>query len=257
MQFFIRHCIGNRQPLDPLPSLPLPVYILPFVAFRLKLFRLPSILLSTSSSSSSRMAGIQKFGAPQLGPQADAGKAFKLAQRVEKTLTKCINSEPKQLDPQSLLVDPANRDGAPPNIQHVHFGILKSFAVKGFDRTRPQVGICVQYTSDVGKAKLLEHNRRFTSGSSLLPPVHDSKALYGTIAGSHLNVALRILAHGLPSPAADVTNLVVPGSSLFEIVKSGHKWWILPEETLVEDLVDISLWRNQDPRGQTSSHIFN
>ena len=83
------------------------------------------------------MAGIDKFGAPSLGPQADPGKASKLVQRVEKALLRCINSEPKQLDPLSLLVDPSNRDGAPPNIQHVHFGILKSFAVKGYNRTRP------------------------------------------------------------------------------------------------------------------------
>ena len=195
------------------------------------------------------MAGIERFGAPKLGPQADAGKAFKLAQRVEKALSKCINSEAKQLDPLSLLIDPDNRDGAPPNIQHVHFGILKSFAVKGFDRTRPQTGICVQYKSDAGKARLLEHNRRFTSGASLLPPVDDSKAMYGTIAASHLNVALRILTHGVPSPAVDVTNLVEAGSSLAEVVRSGHKWWILPEDTPCEDLIDISLWRNQDFRG--------
>ena len=70
--------------------------------------------------------------------------------------------------------------------------------------------------------------------------------MYGTIASSHLNVALRILAHGLPSPAADVTNLVVAGSSLQEIVQSGHKWWILSEDTPIEDLMDISLRRSQD-----------
>ena len=44
--------------------------------------------LSASSHFSSIMAGIDKLGAPKLGPQADAGKVFKLAQRVEKTLSK-------------------------------------------------------------------------------------------------------------------------------------------------------------------------
>ena len=202
------------------------------------------------------MSGLQKFGAPSLGPQADAGKCFKLAQRVEKLLTsKCPNAEPKQLDPLELLVDPSNRDGAPPNIQHVHYGILKSFALKGFDRTRPQVGICVKYTSAEGKARLVDHNRRFSSGTSLLPPVDDSKAMYGSIAGSHLNVALRILAHGLPSPAADLSNLVESGTSLAEMVKGGHKWWILPEDTPLEDLVDISLWRNQDLKLHNQCHL--
>ena len=192
------------------------------------------------------MAVIDKFGVPKLGPQADAGKCFKLAQRVEKVLAKCLSSDPRQLDPRSLLVDPSNRDGAPPNIQHVHFGILKSFAVKGFDRTRPQVGICVKYTSSEGKARLIEHNRRFSSGASLLPPIDESKAMYGTIAGSHLNVALRILSSGMQSPAAEILNIVENGTSLSEIVKDGHKWWILPEDTPVEDLVDVSLWRNQE-----------
>ena len=88
------------------------------------------------------MAGIERFGAPKLGPQADAGKAFKLAQRVEKALSKCINSEAKQLDPLCLLADQANRDGAPPNTQHVHFGTFKSSAVKGFERTRPDRNLC-------------------------------------------------------------------------------------------------------------------
>ena len=156
----------------------------------------------------------------------------------------CHNAEPKQLDPRALLVDPCNRDGAPPNIQHVHHQILKSFATEGFDRTRPVVGFCVKYTSVEGKSRLLEHNRRFSAGPSLLPPIDESQAMYGTIAGSHFNLALRILASGIGSPAADLTNLVE--GNLGEIVKDGHRWWILPEETPPESLLDISIWRNQE-----------
>ena len=62
-----------------------------------------------------------------------------------------------------------NRDGAPPNVQHIHFKILKGFLEKGFDRTRPAVGICVKYLSEQGKKDLLEHNHRFTRGNKLLP----------------------------------------------------------------------------------------
>ena len=43
------------------------------------------------------------------------------------------------------------------------WGILKSFIVKGYDATRPMVGMCVEYTSEAGKAKLLGHNRRSSS----------------------------------------------------------------------------------------------
>ena len=191
------------------------------------------------------MAALEKFGAPSLSAVSDAGKAFKLAARVEKVMQTCINAEPKQLQPGALLVDLCNRDGAPPNIQHVHQQILKSFVTQGFDRTRPAVGICVKYTSVEGKSRLIEHNRRFSLGTSLLPPIDESQAMYGTIAGSHFNLALRILASGMGSPATDVTTLVEE-DSLGEIVKDGHKWWILPETTPPEDLVAVSLWRNQE-----------
>ena len=163
------------------------------------------------------MTTLDKYGSFKVGGNSDAGKSFKIAQRVEAIMTKCINNEPKQLAPQALLVDPSNRDGAPPNVQHVHYGILQGIAKKGYDCRRPQVGICVQYKTEAGKAKLLEHNRRFTSGSSLLPPVLEDKAMYGALAGSHLKLALKILAHGVLSPAADVTTMIDPSSSLEEM----------------------------------------
>ena len=169
---------------------------------------------------------------------------FKLAGRVEDIMLKRINSEPTQLDPRTLLVDPSHRGGSPPSMLRVHHEILKSFATQGFDRTWPAVGICVKYTSVEGKSRLIEHNRRFSAGASLLPPIDESQAMYGTIAGSHFNLFLRILASGIGSPAADLTTLVE--GSLGETVKDGHKWWILPENTPLADLVDVSLWRNQE-----------
>ncbi len=116
----------------------------------------------------------------------DQGRFKKLAQRVEDTLTnETLFAEPKQIDPSLILVSPMNRDGAPPNVRHVHFGILRSFLTKGFDRTRPAIGICVKYTSEAGKTLLLEHNRRFSKGNVLLPPVNE-EALYGSLETSHL-----------------------------------------------------------------------
>ena len=73
------------------------------------------------------------YGAPQkLNKEVGSGKFKKLAQRVEETLTnEKLNAEPKQIDPQLILVAPTNRDGTPPNVQHVHMGILRSFIHKG------------------------------------------------------------------------------------------------------------------------------
>ena len=111
------------------------------------------------------------FGAPKGEGRADKGKFRKLAERVEQVLNQeVLFKEPKQLDPRAVLVAPLNRDGAPPNVMHIHHGILKSIVLQGFDQTRPQVGIRVEFKSEKGKIKLLEHNRRFTEGVSLMPP---------------------------------------------------------------------------------------
>ena len=134
------------------------------------------------------------FGGPKAGKDTDAGKLGKLAQRVEKILQEqVVFREPKQLDPSSILVAPLNRDGAPPNVPHIHQGILAGFFEKGFDSTRPQAGICVEFKSPEGKRKLLQHNYRFSRGSLLLPRIEENKVLYGSLAGSHLNLALRLI----------------------------------------------------------------
>ena len=186
------------------------------------------------------------FGAPKAGTNTDPGKLGKVAQRVEKILgDNVLFKEAKQLDPKTVLTSPVNRDGAPPNIQHVHKGILKSFKTSGFDRTRPQIGICIKYESEEGKRKLLEHNKRFSKGSSLFPPIDESVALYGSIAGSHLNIAYRCIQSGTRSPVGDLGSLIEGLPSLEDAVKNGHRWWILPETLEQKDFVDISHWRNQ------------
>ena len=196
-----------------------------------------------------------KYGAPgSLGKDVDCGKFKKLAQRVEETLTnESLFANPKQLDPQLILVAPTNRDGAPPNVQHVHFGILRSFVRKGFDRTRPAIGICIKYTSESGKALLHEHNRRFSRGNGLLPPISDD-AIYGSLATSHFNLALRVIHSGLHSPAGPLEPLLEENPHLKEVVLNGHTWWILPESVALERQHDISHWRNMDQNDNQVTH---
>ena len=104
-----------------------------------------------------------------MAPKAVAPSAAekRLAQRVEQALERTTNKEPKHIHPSKVLVSTQNRNGAPPNVQHVHHTILKSFITKGFDYSRPPVGICVEVKSPEGKLKLLEHNKKFLSPSCL------------------------------------------------------------------------------------------
>ena len=94
-----------------------------------------------------------------------------------------------------------------------------SFKYKGFDRTRPQIGICIEYKSEEGKRKVLEHNRRFSKGSKLLPPIHESLVIYGTIAASYFNLALRCIQSGIQSPIGDLSELLVDDPSLTDCVQ--------------------------------------
>ena len=201
------------------------------------------------------MSAPPKVEAPKTGDNVDPGKFKKLAQRVEETVqTTRLFPEAKQLDPNLLYVSPNNRLGGSPNVQHVHWGILKSFQKNSFDRTRPLPGICVKVESDEGIKQLLDHNRKFTKGQDHLPPILDAmRPLYATLACTHLNIALRCIKNGTPSPIGNIQDLLTQ-ESLAELVQNGHKWWVLPENVLVERQVDISVWRNMDQNDNQRTH---
>ena len=92
----------------------------------------------------------------------DQGQFKKLAQRVEEALSQeSLLVVPQLIDHALILVVATNRDGAPPNAQHVHYGIFRSFMTKGFERTRLATGICTKHTSEHGKALFIDHNKRF------------------------------------------------------------------------------------------------
>ena len=56
-----------------------------------------------------------QFEGPKTGQGVDQGKFLKLAQRVEETLTReSLYPDPKQLDPNLVLVSPLNRLGGSP-----------------------------------------------------------------------------------------------------------------------------------------------
>ena len=198
---------------------------------------------------------------PRMGPVPpglsgpDVFKTQKLAQRVEETLkNQRVYQNTIQVDPREIGVAPLNRDGAPPNSLHVHQGILKSIMEKGFDPGRPQPGILVEFRSPENRQKLIEHNRRFTNGNPLLPTIDEDKVIYGSLAGSHLNIAFRLIHQGSSSPVGDLRSLVISDKNLEEAVHRGHKWIVLKEDTDPREQVEISLWRNQDQSENQGTH---
>ena len=171
----------------------------------------------------------EALGLFQAGEYTDAGKAARLADRVKAGFAVYCKGAPTNIDPDELLTAVTNREGAMPNIQYLHHGLLKGFQKDGFFASRPQAGICVKYTSEAGKKSLLAHNYRFTKGCKLLPPIIEAKVLYGTIAGSHLNIASRCLKHNIASPVGDLSELLSRDSDLRSFVEHGHKWYVIDE----------------------------
>ena len=180
--------------------------------------------------SLSKQPGPELFGPPKAGKATDSGKLLKIAERVIDTLKQnAVYPEPIQIDPRHILVSWLNRQGAPPNVQHLHFIIIRSFVAKVYDPTRPQHGIRVEIKSEEGKRRLIEHNRRFTAGCSLLPPISENdllkqRVIYASLAFSHVNLVLRIGLAGLPSPAGDLAKAIEDDPNLKEVVFNGHHW---------------------------------
>ena len=48
------------------------------------------------------------------------------------------------------------------------------------------------------------------------------------------------------SPIGNLCDLLQDDPNLRDRASHGHFWWVLPEEVLKEEQVDISLWRNMD-----------
>jgi hypothetical protein len=214
------------------------------------------LVLVSHLSMSAMASAADRFQAPKPTTSVGQGKFKKLAQRVEETLTtETLYAEPKQLDPNVVLVSPLNRLGASPNVQHVHYGILKPYQKNSYDRTRPAIGICVEYRSDQGIKKLLEHNRRFSQGNKLLPQIPEghSGPLYGSLACTHLNLAFRAIKNGTPSPIGALEQLM-SCQTLKEVALNGHCWWVLPETVAPERQIDISFWRSQDQNENQQTH---
>ena len=173
----------------------------------------------------------------------------KLGQRVEEWIKQYRTSDkPLELKPHAVGVHPLNRGGSDPNLHALHGKILASFAKDGYDASRHNTPIVVECTSEKAKAHLLEHNKRFSDGRPGFPAVDEGAMKYGTLAGSHLTLALRCVEMDTPCLGAGrgVKHLLSEQPSLKEAVQRGLAYWVLREDTPLDVQASISQWRNQD-----------
>ena len=84
-----------------------------------------------------------------------------------------------------------------------------------------------------GKRKLLEHNKKFASN---LPPIDETLAQFGSIACTHLNLALRIIQGLEDAPT-------LQDAHLQETVTEGLEWLVIPENLDARAYQDLDFWR--------------
>ena len=195
-------------------------------------------------------------GAPTAPPNANKEAVGKLGHRVAQHLTK-YREEPEVvfLQPEEVGVAPHNRGGARPNLQVIHERITQSFQKDGYDPARHLSGIVVHFKSERGRKDLLEYNHSWSEGRSGFPRIHKDQMQYGTLAGSHLTLALRCVKQGMVTPGGmSLGALTAEDEKLDRVCNRGLPYVVLQEETPLDAQHDISQWRSQDQNSNLSFH---
>ena len=124
----------------------------------------------------------------------------------------------------------------------------------GFDSMRPLPGICIQ-RKPAGVQELQDWNKRFSAGDLRYPRMDVHKMDKGSIASTHLNIALRCFKQGLRSAATgQVFTAGADAAALVAAVERGHLWWILSDAIPEPDALLISEWRNSDNNTSQIKH---
>jgi len=196
-----------------------------------------------------------EFGAPSMTDEQDQAKVLKTSQRVAASMVKyALCDEAVEVDPDEIGADMMNRGGAIPNILVCRENICESFKKDGFDKNKPMPGILKDYSRQQAKRQaLILHNQSFTEGDARWPPVIVDKMAKGSLAGTHLTIAIRIHKHRVMSIAGEAFD-VGDDANLARVTTRGHKYWILDCEIPDKDAVEISEWRNSDNNNNQVKH---
>ena len=182
--------------------------------------------------------------------------ASMIGKKVEEYIKEWRESdEPLELAPHFVGVHPQNRGGADPNVQTLHNKILHSFFHDGYDPTRHLIPIVVRCSSEASKKALVEHNTRLAEGRPGYPATDEKSMEYGTIAGSHLTLAMRCVANDVPCRASGFgsKSLAEKQPNLKHASTRGLKYWVLRGDTPLHVIQAITSWRNRDQN--TNQHF--
>ena len=206
-----------------------------------------------SASAASAVQSASAAAAAQmlvLAPTAEhnASNTVKANKRVQAIVEKHrVFEEPQRLDPDTVGVSPFNRGGSAPNMPYIHSALQQMVTRDGFDPKRPQAGFVILHETSDSQAGLVAFNEKLADGCDLYPPVFGKGMKYGSLASSHLTLALRCWKNTVHSSITGA-RFQVPADddALKHVVSQGHSYFVLDDKISKEDAEFLSEWRNAD-----------
>ena len=115
----------------------------------------------------------------------------------------------------------------------------------------------MHFKSEKGRKELIEYNKKWTDGRAGFPNIDVKKLKYGSLAGSHLGLAVRCAHQRMKTPLGlDLADVVENDAKLKKIADEGLEYLVLKEDTPLDAQRDISAWRNQDQNSNLAFHEF-
>ena len=138
------------------------------------------------------------------------------------------------LNPDRVGVHWENRDGVGLSCQQVHL-LLDDVAALGFSHEATS-GICFEIPTDEGLRQIAMKFNETLHGSNMLPPMPEGMK-YVSVAGSHLNMAMRCLIHNtshhdpksklVSNGKLSLGELEVVDSRFAEACRTGISWRVI------------------------------
>ncbi len=164
------------------------------------------------------------------------------------------------IPPGKVFVSPFNRLGVYLNLMYAHEDLGPNIHKKGYDPSRPKVGVVSRRTDPAKVKRLKEHALNMQSASpSLYPPLSASSAYdcFECVGGNHLTLVFRFYETNYTSPITGITYVVPEDENeLRDKVSRGHNYIVLRDDVPDDDMKFLSEYLNSDQnQNQCTSEI--
>ena len=195
---------------------------------------------------------------PKAAPGQSPADHMKKAQIIQSILDRrLVSDEPERVDCDRIGVSEWNRKGMPPNIPYVHRDLYPQIEKDGYKTDRPKPGYIIRFTTPTLLQKNVHHNQVISQGTSgVFPPICDGAMDSASLGSTHLTLTFRLARHRVVSHLTGKTFDEGCDPEFAKVVRKGHLYWILSEDTTQEEATQLSAYFNADQdQNQGTSEI--